>query len=67
VYYQELSVDHDSATAHYKFGLVLLSHREFAAAKDALERAIALDQRGEKINVTHARERLKEAISKLRK
>jgi tetratricopeptide (TPR) repeat protein len=62
-FFKATDLDHNSSIAYYKLGLVLLSHREHAAAKDAFERAIALDPRGEKINVVHARDRLKEAFS----
>jgi tetratricopeptide (TPR) repeat protein len=60
-------LDRNSAAAYYRLGVILLNHREYAPAKEALERAIAADPQGLKIKLGDATERLKEASGKAHK
>lgn len=68
-YRKATELDPKSALAHYKFGEVMYRMREYAAAMDALERAIALDPQGTStvINRKRAREMADDAAEKLRK
>ena len=56
-----------SALAHYKFGEVMQKLREYAAAMEAFERALAFDLQGTIINRKRARELADEAADKLKK
>ena len=64
-YLKATEVDPKAALAHYKYGEVMFKLREYAAAMEALERALALDTTGAIINRKQARERANEAAKKL--
>jgi tetratricopeptide (TPR) repeat protein len=66
-YRKATELDTKSALAHYKFGEVMQKLREYPAAMEALERAIALDPQGTVINRKRAREMADEAADKLKK
>jgi Tfp pilus assembly protein PilF len=66
-YRKATEVDSKSALAHNKFGDVMFKLREYAAAMEAFERALALDPQGTVINRRRAREMADEAADKLKK
>lgn len=66
-YRKATEVDPKSALAHYKFGEVMQKLREYAAAMEAFERALALDLQGTVINRKRARELADEAADRLKK
>jgi tetratricopeptide (TPR) repeat protein len=66
-YRKATELDPKSALAHYRFGEVMQKLREYAAAMEALERAIALDPQGTNINRKRAREMADDAAEKLKK
>lgn len=66
-YRKATELDPKSALAHYKFGEVMQKLREYPAAMEALERAIALDPQGTTINRKRAREMADDAADKLKK
>ncbi len=65
-YRRALELDPKSATAHYKFGELAYAQREYAAAAESLERALALDPAGALIDRKRARELAGKAASKVR-
>ncbi len=66
-YRKAIDLDAKSALAHYKFGEVMQKLREYPAAMEALERAIALDPQGTTINRKRAREMADDVADKLKK
>jgi tetratricopeptide (TPR) repeat protein len=66
-YRKATEIDPRSALAHYKFGEVMQKMREYAAAMEAFERALALDSQGTVINRKRAREMADDAADKLKK
>jgi tetratricopeptide (TPR) repeat protein len=66
-YRKAIELDTKSALAHYRFGEVMQKLREYAAAMEAFERALALDLQGTVINRKRAREMADDAADKLRK
>lgn len=66
-YRKAIDLDPKSALAHYRFGEVMQKLREYSAAMEALERAIALDPQGTIINRKRAREMADDAADKLKK
>jgi tetratricopeptide (TPR) repeat protein len=66
-YRKATELDPKSALAHYKFGDVMHKLREYAAAMEAFERALALDLQGTVINRKRTREMADEAAERLRK
>lgn len=66
-YHKATELDPKSALAAYRYGEKMFELREFAAAMDALERALALDQTGVTINRKRAREMANQAAEQLRK
>jgi len=66
-YRKATELDPKSALAHYKFGEVMQKLREYAAAMEAFERALALDLQGTVINRKRAREMADDAADKLKK
>ena len=65
-YRRALELDPKSAPAHYKFGELAYSQREYAAAVESLGRALALDPAGALIDRGHARDMLDKASAKAR-
>lgn len=65
-YRRALELDPKSAEAHYKFGELAYAQREYAAAAESLERAIALDPAGALIDRGRARELANKAASRAR-
>ena len=66
-YRKATELDPKSALAHYKFGEVMQKLREYAAAMEAFERALALDLQGTVINRKRAREMADDAADRLKK
>lgn len=66
-YQKATELDPKSALAAHRYGEKMFELREFAAAMDALERALALDQTGVTINRKRAREMANQAAEQLRK
>ncbi|HEX8292825.1 MAG TPA: tetratricopeptide repeat protein, partial [Pyrinomonadaceae bacterium] len=65
-YRRALELDPKSAPAHYRFGELAYAQREYAAAAESLERALALDPAGALIDRGRARELASKAASKAR-
>lgn len=65
-YRRALELDPKSAAAHYRFGELAYAQREYAAAVESLERALALDPAGALIDRGRARELAGKAASKAR-
>jgi tetratricopeptide (TPR) repeat protein len=65
-YRRALELDPKSAEAHYKFGELAYAQREYAAAVESLERAIALDPAGALIDRGRARELADKAATRAR-
>jgi len=65
-YRRALELDPKSAPAHYKFGELAYAQREYAAAVESLERALALDPAGALIDRGRARELAAKAAAKAR-
>jgi superkiller protein 3 len=65
-YRRALELDPKSATAHFKFGELAYAQREYAAAVESLERALALDPAGALIDRGRARDTLGKAAAKAR-
>lgn len=65
-YRRALELDPKSAPAHYKFGELAYAQREYVAAVESLERALALDPAGALIDRGRARELATKAASKAR-
>lgn len=66
-YTKATELDRNSADAFCKLGNILYNMREFVPAKEAFERAIMLDPKGEKINLTDARKKSLDSFAKSRK
>jgi tetratricopeptide (TPR) repeat protein len=66
-YRKATELDPKSALAHYRFGEVMQKLREYPAAMEAFERALALDLQGTSINRKRAREMADDAADKLKK
>lgn len=66
-YRKALELDPKSALAAYRYGMMMFEEREFAAAMEALESSLALDQTGASINRKRAREYADKARERLRK
>ena len=66
-YSRVVDLDKNNAIAHYRLGAILFGQHEYWSAQYALERAIALDPGGEKINAIDARKKANEAAEKLHK
>ncbi|MET0646056.1 MAG: tetratricopeptide repeat protein [Pyrinomonadaceae bacterium] len=66
-YRKATELDPKSALAHYKFGEVMHKLREYGAAMEAFERALALDLQGTSINRKRTREMADEAADRLKK
>lgn len=64
---EALRLDAKSPLAHFKYGEILFNLREYEAAADALERALALDQGGNFFNQKRAREMATKAKSNLQR
>jgi tetratricopeptide (TPR) repeat protein len=65
-YRRALELDPKSAAAHYKFGELAYTQREYAAAVESLERALALDPAGALIDRGRARDMASKAAAKAR-
>ncbi|HEX8455915.1 MAG TPA: tetratricopeptide repeat protein [Pyrinomonadaceae bacterium] len=65
-YRRAIELDPQSAQAHARYGEMMYESREYAAAAEALERALALDRAGASINRARARKMADEAASKAR-
>jgi tetratricopeptide (TPR) repeat protein len=65
-YRRALELDPKSAAAHYKFGELAYTQREYAAAAESLERALALDPAGALIDRGRAREMANKAAARAR-
>ncbi|HEV2861526.1 MAG TPA: tetratricopeptide repeat protein [Pyrinomonadaceae bacterium] len=65
-YRRAIELDPKSAPAHYKFGELAYNQREYAAAAESLERALALDPAGALIDRGRAREMANKAAAKAR-
>lgn len=66
-YLKAVEIDPNSAVAYYKLANVYLNQRENDKAKNALEKAIALDPNGKHLNRLEAQKKLREVSSKLNK
>jgi tetratricopeptide (TPR) repeat protein len=66
-YLKATELDPKSALAAYRYGEKMFELREYAAAMEALERALALDQTGVTINRNRAREMANKAAEQVRK
>ncbi|HEV7903436.1 MAG TPA: tetratricopeptide repeat protein [Pyrinomonadaceae bacterium] len=66
-YHKATELDPQSAVGAYRYGEKMFELREFAAAMEALERSLALDQTGVTINRKRAREMANQAAEQLRK
>jgi tetratricopeptide (TPR) repeat protein len=67
-YRRAIELDPGSAQAHARYGEMMYESREYAAAAEALERALALDQTGaSKINRARTRKLADDAASKSRR
>ena len=66
-YQRATELDPKSALAAYKYGELMYDAREYAAAAEALERALALDQTGMFIRRDRAREMANKAAARLNK
>ncbi|HVF55259.1 MAG TPA: tetratricopeptide repeat protein [Pyrinomonadaceae bacterium] len=66
-YRKAVELDSKSALAHYKYGALVYEMREYAAAMEALERALALDSTGASIDRGRARDMVNKAAEKMRK
>lgn len=66
-YLKAVELDNKSPLAHFKYGEIMFSLREDAAAMEAFERALALDLTGASINRGKAREMANKAAERLRK
>jgi tetratricopeptide (TPR) repeat protein len=64
-YIRATELDRQSAVGHYRLGLLLYQSREYRAAWDAFDRAIALDPAGTKIDLEQAREKRGKVADKL--
>ncbi|MET0646057.1 MAG: tetratricopeptide repeat protein [Pyrinomonadaceae bacterium] len=65
-YKRALELDPKSAQAHFKYGELAYSQREYAAASDSFERALALDPTGALIDRGRAREMANKAAARAR-
>lgn len=65
-YRRALELDPKSAVAHYKYGDLAYAQREYAAAVESLERALALDPAGALIDRRRARDLANKAAAKTR-
>jgi tetratricopeptide (TPR) repeat protein len=65
-YRRALELDPKSAAAHYKFGELAYAQREYAAAVESLERALALDPAGALIDRGRARDLAARAAARAR-
>ena len=65
-YRRAIELDANSAAAHYKFGLLAFETREYQAAVESLERALALDPQGVHVNRQKARETADKAAARIR-
>ncbi|HEX8721606.1 MAG TPA: tetratricopeptide repeat protein [Pyrinomonadaceae bacterium] len=65
-YSRALELDPKSAAAHYKLGELAYAQREYAAAAESLERALALDPAGALIDRGRARDLADKAAAKAR-
>jgi tetratricopeptide (TPR) repeat protein len=63
-YSKAVEADTNNPIALYKLGSIFYTMREFRSAKEALDRAIILDPKGEKINLSEARRKAQDAASK---
>lgn len=67
-YRRAIELDPNSAQAHARYGEMMYGSREYAAASEALERALALDRTGaSKINRARVRKMADDAASKSRR
>jgi tetratricopeptide (TPR) repeat protein len=64
-YRQAAEMDSRSALAQYKLGDVSFQLRDYAAAREALERALALDPEGKSFDASRARDLLSKSAAKL--
>jgi tetratricopeptide (TPR) repeat protein len=65
-YRPALELDPKSAVAHYKYGELAYAQREYAAAVESLERALALDPAGALVDRGRARDMIGKAAAKVR-
>lgn len=65
-YRRALELDPKSAVAHYRYGELAYAQREYAAAAESLERALALDPAGALIDRGRARDLATKAAAKTR-
>jgi tetratricopeptide (TPR) repeat protein len=63
-YSKAVEADANNPMSFYKLGSLFYMMREFRSAKEALDRAIILDPKGEKINLHDARRKAQDAASK---
>lgn len=66
-YQKAIEADANSSLAYYKLADVFFSQREYTKAKEAFEKAIALDPEGKTFNKGEAQKKLREATEKLNK
>jgi tetratricopeptide (TPR) repeat protein len=66
-YSKAVEADANNPMTFYKLGSLFYLMREFRSAKEALDRAIILDPKGEKINLHDARRKAQDATSKVNK
>jgi tetratricopeptide (TPR) repeat protein len=66
-YLKAVELDNKSPLAHFKYGEVMFSLREYSAAMEAFERALALDLTGASINRGSARKMANKSAELLRK
>jgi tetratricopeptide (TPR) repeat protein len=65
-YRKAMELNQKSALAHAKYGEVMYNSREYAAAVEAFERALALDPSGQNINRVRLRKLANQAAGKVR-
>jgi tetratricopeptide (TPR) repeat protein len=66
-YSKAVEADANNPMAFYKLGSLFYLMREYRSAKEALDRAIILDPKGENINLNDARRKAQDATSKVNK
>lgn len=66
-YRQAIQINERSAVAHYKLGEALVESRDYAAAREVLERALGLDPTGALIDRERARRLANQAAERMRR
>lgn len=65
-YRKAIESNPDLAVAHFKLGTIYFDEREYPKAKEALEKALELDPKGETFNHLDARKKSRQAASKIK-